>query len=79
MLNSIALIIVWFPADTASWKLNELLVAVGDSFFACGGDRLEKPPNADQGDTQVSNPRKSLEQEYLDYETKVRIAAPVVL
>lgn len=52
-----------------------LLVVVGDSFFECGGDRLEKPPNADQGDIQVANPRKSLEQEYLDYETKVRFAA----
>ncbi|KAH0907411.1 hypothetical protein BRARA_J02082 [Brassica rapa] len=35
------------------------------------GPGLEKPPNADQGDSQVSNPRKSLEQEYLDYETKI--------
>lgn len=44
--------------------------------FACdGGDRSEKPPNADQGDNQVSNPRKILEQEYIDYETKVRIVA----
>ncbi|KFK25588.1 hypothetical protein AALP_AA8G134100 [Arabis alpina] len=31
----------------------------------------EMPPNADQVDNQVSNPRKSLEQEYLDYETKI--------
>ncbi|CAG7911330.1 unnamed protein product [Brassica rapa] len=35
------------------------------------GPGLEKPPNADQGDSQVANPRKSLEQEYLDYETKI--------
>ncbi|KAF2537984.1 hypothetical protein F2Q68_00022828 [Brassica cretica] len=35
------------------------------------GPGLEKPPNADQGDIQVANPRKSLEQEYLDYETKI--------
>ncbi|KAL0735961.1 hypothetical protein Bca4012_012171 [Brassica carinata] len=35
------------------------------------GAGLEKPPNEDQGDIQVSNPRKSLEQEYLDYETKI--------
>ncbi|CAH2072840.1 unnamed protein product [Thlaspi arvense] len=35
------------------------------------GPGLEKPPNEEQGDIQVSNPRKSLEQEYLDYETKI--------
>ncbi|KAL1188921.1 hypothetical protein V5N11_029028 [Cardamine amara subsp. amara] len=35
------------------------------------GPGSEMPPNADQGDNQVSNPRKSLEQEYLDYETKI--------
>ncbi|KAJ0243439.1 hypothetical protein HA466_0194940 [Hirschfeldia incana] len=35
------------------------------------GPGLEKPPNAEQGDIQVANPRKSLEQEYLDYETKI--------
>ena len=42
--------------------------------FAYGGDRSEMPPNADEGENQVSSPRKSLEQEYLDYETKVRFA-----
>ena len=52
-----------------------LLLAVVVTVFECGGNRLEKPPNADQGDSQVANPRKSLEQEYLDYETKVRFAA----
>ncbi|CAA7031519.1 unnamed protein product [Microthlaspi erraticum] len=31
----------------------------------------EMPPSADQGDNQVSDPRKSLEMEYLDYETKI--------
>ncbi|VVA97001.1 unnamed protein product [Arabis nemorensis] len=35
------------------------------------GPGSEMPPNADQVDNQVSNPRKSLEQEYLDYETKI--------
>ncbi|EOA22523.1 hypothetical protein CARUB_v10003178mg [Capsella rubella] len=35
------------------------------------GPGSEKPPNADQGDNQVSNPRKILEQEYIDYETKI--------
>uniref|UniRef100_A0A1J3CBC3 Uncharacterized protein n=1 Tax=Noccaea caerulescens TaxID=107243 RepID=A0A1J3CBC3_NOCCA len=35
------------------------------------GPGSEMPPSADQGDNQVSNPRKSLEQEYLDYETKI--------
>ncbi|CAN8236543.1 unnamed protein product [Cochlearia groenlandica] len=35
------------------------------------GPGSEMPPNADQGDNQVSNPRRSLEQEYLDYETKI--------
>ncbi|CAN6992609.1 unnamed protein product [Brassica oleracea var. botrytis] len=29
------------------------------------------PPNADEGENQVSSIRKSLEQEYLDYETKI--------
>ncbi|CAA0402376.1 hypothetical protein AtNW77_Chr5g0097041 [Arabidopsis thaliana] len=35
------------------------------------GPGSEKPPNADQGDNQVSNPRKILEEEYIDYETKI--------
>jgi len=35
------------------------------------GPGSEMPPSADQGDNQVSNPRKSLEMEYLDYETKI--------
>ena len=36
------------------------------------------PPNANEGENQVSSPRKSLEQEYLDYETKVR-TGPLVI
>lgn len=52
-----------------------MLLVVVVTVSARGGDRSEKPPTADQGDNQVANPRKSLEQEYLDYETKVRIAA----
>ncbi|CAN7121273.1 unnamed protein product [Brassica rapa subsp. narinosa] len=35
------------------------------------GPGSEMPPNADEGENQVSSPRKSLEQEYLDYETKI--------
>ncbi|CAH8325096.1 unnamed protein product [Eruca vesicaria subsp. sativa] len=35
------------------------------------GPGSEKAPNADEGESQVSSPRKSLEQEYLDYETKI--------
>lgn len=49
------------------------LVEMVTNAHVCG-DRSEMPPSADQGDNQVSNPRKSLEQEYLDYETKVIIA-----
>ncbi|KAJ0229052.1 hypothetical protein HA466_0315250 [Hirschfeldia incana] len=35
------------------------------------GPGSEMPPSADEGESQVSSPRKSLEQEYLDYETKI--------
>ncbi|CAH8327764.1 unnamed protein product [Eruca vesicaria subsp. sativa] len=42
------------------------------------GPGLEKPPNADEVDVQVANPRKSLEQEYLDYETKIIASFSIV-